>query len=324
MGNCNCTSLKEENSEVYEAPLVPPITSNEEQILESSHLRIFSYEELKIATKQFGNKSKLAIGGFGCVYRGRIWDTNNRKRVEVAVKRIASGYIFVLAVQTEIKYLGDLRHPNLIRLIGYCREERNRVLVYEFMKRGSLEECLIKRATDLSWNHRMKAVLGAARGLSFLHSEMNRNPTIIYRDFKSANVLLDSVSDTSYCSVLMFFFFSFQKALTLFFCQQNYNAKLSDFGIVTPKSDVYCFGAVLVEVLSGRLASNQHKLVEWAKPNLNPTRLSFVLDHRLGQKYSLNETREVAALALRCLDEDYMNRPFMAEVLEELEQAIHG
>ncbi|KAK1298379.1 hypothetical protein QJS10_CPB14g01544 [Acorus calamus] len=174
----------------------------------------------------------------------------------------------------------------------------------------------------------MKAVLGAARGLSFLHSEMNRNPMIIYRDFKSANVLLDS----------------------------NYNAKLSDFGlaidcparavthedyeimgtkgyaapeyelegIVTPKSDVYGFGVVLVEVLSGHLVSNQQNLVAWARPNLNPTRLSFVLDHRLGQKYSLNEIREVAALALRCLNEDYMNRPFMAEVLEELEQAIHG
>ncbi|KAK1298376.1 hypothetical protein QJS10_CPB14g01543 [Acorus calamus] len=90
MGNCNCTSLKEEISEVYEAPLVPPITSNEEQILESSHLRIFSYEELKIATKQFCTKTMLGDGGFGSVYRGRIWDTNNRKSVEVAVKRIKS------------------------------------------------------------------------------------------------------------------------------------------------------------------------------------------------------------------------------------------
>ncbi|CAM0885567.1 unnamed protein product [Alopecurus aequalis] len=231
----------------------------------------------------------------------------------------------------EVNYLGQLSHPNLVRLVGYCLEDEQRLLVYEFMPRGSLENHLFRRGSyfqPLSWNLRMKVALGAAKGLAFLHSDKAK---VIYRDFKTSNVLLDS----------------------------NYNAKLSDFGLakdgptgdkshvstrvmgthgyaapeylatghLTAKSDVYSFGVVMLEMLSGRRAldknrpAGEHNLVEWARPYLTSKRRIFrILDARLGGQYSLAGAQKAAALALRCLSGDSRVRPGMEEVVVALEQ----
>ncbi|XP_052619659.1 probable serine/threonine-protein kinase PBL10 [Lactuca sativa] len=218
-----------------------------------------------------------------------------------------------------------------VELIGYCLEDEQRLLVYEFMPRGSLENHLFRRGSyfqPLSWSLRLKAALGAAKGLAFLH---NAKTKVIYRDFKTSNVLLDS----------------------------NYNAKLSDFGLakdgptgdkshvstrvmgtygyaapeylatghLTSKSDVYSFGVVLLEMLSGRRAvdknrpSNEYSLVEWAKPYLAHKRKLFrVIDNRLEGQYTLEGAYAVATVALRCISVEPRFRPTMVEVVKELEQ----
>ncbi|CAA2985169.1 probable serine threonine- kinase NAK [Olea europaea subsp. europaea] len=309
----------------------------EGEILQSSNLKIFSFSDLKAATRNFRPDSILGEGGFGSVFKGWI-DKNSYAASKpgvgmmIAVKRLrqdgGQGHKEWLA---EINYLGQLRHPNLVKLIGYCLEDDHRLLVYEFMPKGSMENHLFRRGSyfqPLSWSLRMKIALGAARGLAFLH---NAETQVIYRDFKTSNILLDS----------------------------NYNAKLSDFGLardgptgdkshvstrimgtygyaapeylstghLTAKNDVYSFGVVLLEFLSGRKAidknqpAREHNLVDWAKPYLtNKRRILHVLDARLQGQYSLGRALKAARLALQCLSVDPRSRPNMDEVVTALEQ----
>ncbi|XP_044480284.1 probable serine/threonine-protein kinase PBL3 isoform X2 [Mangifera indica] len=230
---------------------------------------------------------------------------------------------------TEVKYLGQLHHPNLVKLIGYCLEGENRLLVYEFMPKGSLENHLFRRGPQpLSWAVRIKVAIGAARGLSFLHDAKSQ---VIYRDFKASNILLDA----------------------------DFNAKLSDFGLakagptgdrthvstqvmgthgyaapeyvatgrLTAKSDVYSFGVVLLELLSGRCAVDKTKvgveqnLVDWARPYLSDKRKIFrIMDTKLGGQYPQKGAYTAAALTVRCLSTEAKLRPRMSEVLAALER----
>ncbi|KAI7748374.1 hypothetical protein M8C21_019302 [Ambrosia artemisiifolia] len=198
----------------------------------------------------------------------------------------------------EVNYLGQFSHPNLVNLIGYCLEDEHRLLVYEFMPCGSLENHLFRRGSyfqPLSWSLRLKVALGAAKGLAFLHSAETK---VIYRDFKTSNVLLDSV-----CKII-----------------------LNKTSHLTTKSDVYSFGVVLLEMLTGRRAVDKNRpkgeqsLVEWAKPYLPHKRKLFrVLDNRLEGQYTLDGAHTTANLALRCVSMDPRFRPRMAEVVKELE-----
>ncbi|WOK92696.1 serine/threonine-protein kinase [Canna indica] len=230
--------------------------------------------------------------------------------------------------QAEVNYLGQLSHPNLVQLIGYCCEGNHRLLVYEYMACGSLEKHLFRRVClTMPWSTRMKIAIGAAKGLAFLHGAER---SIIYRDFKTSNILLDA----------------------------DYNAKLSDFGLakegpmgdqthvstrvmgtygyaapeyimtghLTARSDVYGFGVVLLEMLLGRRAvdksrpSRQQNLVEWARPLLIHNRkLLKILDPRLEGQYSNRVAMEVASLAHQCLSQNPKGRPIMNQVVETLE-----
>ncbi|KAJ7961015.1 Kinase family protein [Quillaja saponaria] len=169
-----------------------------------THVIAFTLYELETITKSFRSDYILGEGGFGTVYKGYI-DDNVRvglKSLPVAVKVLnKEGLQGHREWLTEVNFLGQLRHPNLVKLIGYCCEDDHRLLVYEFMFRGSLENHLFRKATvPLSWATRMMIALGAAKGLAFLH---NAERPVIYRDFKTSNILLDS----------------------------DYTAKLSDFGL---------------------------------------------------------------------------------------------
>ncbi|KAH0973747.1 hypothetical protein GBA52_025903 [Prunus armeniaca] len=178
-----------------------------EELKVASQLRKFTFNELKQATRNFRPESLLGEGGFGCVFKGWV-EENGTAPVKpgtgltVAVKTLnhdgLQGHKEWLA---EIYFLGDLIHPNLVKLIGYSIEDDQRLLVYEFLPRGSLENHLFRRSLPLPWSIRMKIALGAAKGLAFLHEEVQR--PVIYRDFKTSNILLDA----------------------------DYNAKLSDFGL---------------------------------------------------------------------------------------------
>ncbi|XP_008784588.1 receptor-like cytoplasmic kinase 176 isoform X1 [Phoenix dactylifera] len=318
------------------AASVPPTPRSEGEILQSSNVKSFTFNELRNATRNFRPDSVLGEGGFGSVFKGWIDEhtfaaTKPGTGIVIAVKKLnQEGFQGHREWLAEVNYLGQLSHPNLVKLIGYCLEDEQRLLVYEFMPRGSLENHLFRRGSHfqpLSWNLRMKLALGAAKGLAFLHSDKAK---VIYRDFKTSNVLLDS----------------------------KYNAKLSDFGLakdgptgdkshvstrvmgtygyaapeylatghLTPKSDVYSFGVVLLEMLSGRRAVDknrppgEHNLVEWARPYLSNKRKIFrILDTRLGGQYPLGGAQKAAAIAVRCLSAEAKYRPNMDEVVSALE-----
>ncbi|CAA0842176.1 Protein kinase superfamily protein [Striga hermonthica] len=297
-------------------------------------LDIFTYEEMKLATKHFRPDQVLGDGGFGIVYKGVIDDSvrPGYKSTTVAVKELdphsSQGDQEWLA---EVNYLGQLRHPNLVKLIGYCCEGDYRLLVYEYMASGSLEKHLFLRVrASLTWHKRLKIALDAAKGLAFLHGV---EKPIIYRDFKTSNILLDG----------------------------DFNAKLSDFGLarvgptgdqthvstrvmgtfgyaapeyvmtghLTARSDVYGYGVVLLEMLIGRRAmdksrpSREHNLVEWARPLLNHTKkLLKILDPRIHGQFSTKILMKVANLAYQCLSQNPKGRPTMSQVIDILEPLV--
>ncbi|KAL3622698.1 putative serine/threonine-protein kinase pbl8 [Castilleja foliolosa] len=299
--------------------------------LRYTHVIAFTLFELETITKSFRSDYILGEGGFGTVYKGYI-DENVRvglKSLPVAVKVLnKEGLQGHREWLTEVNFLGQLRHPNLVKLIGYCCEDDHRLLVYEFMFRGSLENHLFRKATvPLSWSTRMMIALGAAKGLAFLH---NAERPVIYRDFKTSNILLDS----------------------------DYMAKLSDFGLakagpqgdethvstrvmgtygyaapeyvmtghLTARSDVYSFGVVLLELLTGRKSvdktrpSKEQSLVDWARPKLNDKRKMLqIIDPRLECQYSVRAAQKACSLAYYCLSQNPKARPLMSDVVETLE-----
>ncbi|KAK4437086.1 putative serine/threonine-protein kinase PBL3 [Sesamum alatum] len=201
------TSTGTSQPETYAASCILPMPMSESEILSSPYLRAFSLGELRKATANFCENSLLGEGGFGCVYKGWLdVETLTAARpgsgMPVAIKKlIHSGYQGHNEWLSEVNYLGRLRHQNLVKLVGYCLDGEDRILVYEFMPGGSLEKHLFKRnSPSLSWARRIKVAVGAARGLCFLHE--SKSP-VIYRDFKTSNILLDT----------------------------EFNAKLSDFGL---------------------------------------------------------------------------------------------
>ncbi|KAJ6894541.1 hypothetical protein NC652_028341 [Populus alba x Populus x berolinensis] len=232
---------------------------------------IFTCRELATATTNFNNENLIGEGGFGRVYKGLIAKTNQ----VVAVKQLdRNGFQGNREFLIEVLMLSLLHHPNLVNMVGYCADGDQRILVYEFMVNGSLEDHLLDLTPDknpLDWNTRIKIAEGAARGLEYLHE--SADPPVIYRDFKASNVLLD----------------------------ENFNPKLSDFGLaklgptgdkthvstrvmgtygycapeyaltgqLTAKSDVYGFGVVFLEMITGRRVidssrpAGEKNLVSW-------------------------------------------------------------
>ncbi|KDP43763.1 hypothetical protein JCGZ_22390 [Jatropha curcas] len=307
------------------------------QILVAPNLKEFTFADLKGATRNFRSDSVLGEGGFGKVFKGWIDEktyapSKTGTGLPVAIKKLNSESMQGFQEwQSEVNFLGRLSHPNLVKLLGYCWEDKELLLVYEFMQKGSLENHLFRRNPNiepLSWDLRLKIAIGAARGLAFLHTSEKQ---VIYRDFKASNILLDG----------------------------NYNAKISDFGLaklgpsggdshVTTrimgtygyaapeyiatghlyvKSDVYGFGVVLLELLTGsraldtRRPNGQQNLVEWLKPILPyKKKLKAKMDVRIEGQYSSKAMLQAAQLTLNCLEPDPKSRPSMREVVDALEQ----
>ncbi|MBA0769228.1 hypothetical protein Gotri_017980 [Gossypium trilobum] len=302
------------------------------------NLRVFSFSELKQATRDFNLLHKIGEGGFGSVYKGTIRPAGGKgEPFEVAIKKLnKNGLQGHKQWVAEVQFLGVVEHPNLVKLIGYCAVDGERgiqrLLVYEFMQNKSLEDHLFRRAfSPLPWKTRLQIILGAAQGLAYLHEGLEVQ--IIYRDFKASNVLLD----------------------------EKLNPKLSDFGLaregpmagrthvstavvgtygyaapdyietghLTDKSDVWSFGVVLYEMLSGRRSLErgrpkaEQKLLDWVKQfPPDSKKFSLIMDPRLENQYSISAAREIAKLADTCLLKSPKQRPKMSEVVERVKRII--
>lgn len=287
----------------------------------------FTFRELAAATKNFRPECLLGEGGFGRVYKGRLESTEQ----VVAVKQLdRNGLQGNREFLVEVLMLSLLHHPNLVNLIGYCADGDQRLLVYEFMPLGSLEDHLHDLPPDkepLDWNTRMKIAAGAAKGLEYLHDKAN--PPVIYRDLKSSNILLDEgyhpklsdfglaklgpVGDKTHVSTRVMG--------TYGYCAPEYAMT----GQLTLKSDVYSFGVVFLELITGRKAIDntrthgEHNLVAWARPLFKDRRkFPKMADPLLQGCYPMRGLFQALAVAAMCLQEQASTRPLIGDVVTAL------
>uniref|UniRef100_M4ETN9 Protein kinase domain-containing protein n=1 Tax=Brassica campestris TaxID=3711 RepID=M4ETN9_BRACM len=263
------------------------------------------FKDILIATNNFDEQLLIGKGGFGDVYKAILPDES-----KVAIKRGKPGSgQGILEFQTEIQVLSRIWHRHLVSLTGYCDENSEMILVYEFIEKGTLQEHLYgSDLPSLSWKQRLEICIGAARGLHYLHS--GSEEAIIHRDVKSTNILLD----------------------------ENTVAKVADFGIsklvymytriLTEKSDVYSFGVVLLEVLCARPALSRHlpseeqNLADWAMSCKSRKIVDKIVDQRLVGQIEPNVLRKFMEVAEKCLKDSGDERPSMADVSWELEYIL--
>ncbi|XP_023536294.1 probable serine/threonine-protein kinase PBL21 isoform X2 [Cucurbita pepo subsp. pepo] len=280
-----------------------------------------------MATRGFKEVNLIGEGGFGRVYKGRL-GTGQLVAIKQLDRKGLQGYQEFIV---EVLMLSLLDDSNLVTLIGYCTDGDQRLLVYEYMSMGSLENHLFGLSPErppLSWNTRIKIALGAAQGLEYLHC--TANPPVIYRDLKSANILLDDdfnpklsdfglaklgpVGDNTHVSTRVMG--------TQGYCAPEYAMS----GKLTLKSDIYCFGVVLLEIITGRKAIDSTKkpgeqnLVVWSRPFLKDRRKFIqLIDPLLEGRYHLRCVHHAIAIAAMCLQEQPTFRPIVSDIVVALE-----
>ncbi|KAK7387356.1 hypothetical protein VNO78_28096 [Psophocarpus tetragonolobus] len=295
--------------------------------IESEIIRMpkeLSYRELKLATKGFSANRVIGHGAFGTVYRGVLPGSGDI----VAVKKCNHSGQGKNEFLSELSIIGSLRHRNLVHLQGWCHEKGEILLVYDLMPNGSLDKALYEARMPLSWPHRLKILLGVSSVLAYLHHECENQ--VIHRDIKTSNIMLD----------------------------EGFNARLGDFGLArqtehdkspdatvaagtmgylapeyvltgraTEKTDVFSYGAVVLEVACGRrpiekdAAGNgkvSSNLVEWVWSLHQEGKLLTVVDPRLGGEFEEEEMRRVLLVGLACSHPDAMARPTMRGVVQML------
>ncbi|KAF8400980.1 hypothetical protein HHK36_014283 [Tetracentron sinense] len=286
--------------------------------------RWFGYAELELATGGFSQANFLAEGGFGSVHRGVLPDG---QAVAVKQHKLASSQ-GDQEFCSEVEVLSCAQHRNVVMLIGFCVEDRRRLLVYEYICNGSLDSHLYGRNRDpLEWSARQKIAVGAARGLRYLHEEC-RVGCIVHRDMRPNNILITHdfeplVGDFGLARWQPDGDMGVETRVigTFGYLAPEY----AQSGQITEKADVYSFGVVLVELVTGRKAvdinrpKGQQCLTEWARPLLEEYAIDELVDPRLGNRYSENEVYCMLQAASLCIRRDPHSRPRMSQVLRILE-----
>lgn len=277
----------------------------------------FDYSDLEAATNGFSEQKLLGKGSHGSVYKAVL-----RGR-QVAIKKPSKNQEISQEVDNEIEILSKIHSPRLVNLLGFSNDSKDRLLVVEFMSNGTLYDVLHSNSRPLNWGRRIRLALQVAKAVEILHSEM---PHIIHRDIKSANVLID----------------------------RNFNARLGDFGLalrcgvdnfrlrstppagtigyldpcyVTPdnlstKTDVFSFGILLLEIISGRKAIDigfsPPCIVDWAAPLIKKGKILSVFDPRIPPPKDPIVRKQLAVIAVRCVRSCRERRPTMKEIVDWL------
>lgn len=290
-----------------------------------------SLSDLATATKNFSPDRILGDGGFGFVYKAIL-----PSGAPVAVKRLSpdlAPFQGFREFRAEMDTIGHIRHPNLARLLGYCAAGPDRLLIYEFLPGGSLDQCLHDPSPDppLTWSARLRILRGVASGLAFLH-EVCR-PSIIHRDIKASNVLLDSelkarIADFGLARMLetsQSHVSTQEVGGTLGYMAPEYKEGVTAASV---KGDVYSFGALAMEVVTGRRPSwpvkvgdgEEMGLVKWARREVEAGRGMEILDPLIEREGVIEaEVTGVLEAACRCTNEGSRSRPSMGEVVELLD-----
>lgn len=297
------------------------LTSMNDDFEKGTGPRRFSYHDLASITNNFSEDRKLGQGGFGAVFRGYFSDQD----ILIAVKKISKGSRQgKKEYMTEVKVISQLRHRNLVQLIGWCHERNEFLLVYEFMPNGSLDSHLFGKRTPLSWTVRYRITLGLASAILYLHEEWEQ--CVVHRDIKSSNIMLDS----------------------------NFNVKLGDFGLAklmdhelgqmttglagtlgylapeyirtrraSKESDVFSFGVVILEIVTGRKSMDGIEgcylgLVEWVWDLYGKGNLGLGVDERLRKDFDENQADCLMVVGLWCAHPDSDSRPSIRQAIQVL------
>ncbi|KAF7810886.1 putative receptor-like serine/threonine-protein kinase [Senna tora] len=287
--------------------------------------RWYSLEELTRATRGFADENVIGEGGYGIVYRGVLQDGS-----VVAVKNLLNNKGQAeKEFKVEVEAIGKAKHKNLVGLVGYCADGAQRMLVYEYVDNGNLEQWLhgeVGPVSPLTWDIRMKIAIGTAKGLAYLHEGLE--PKVVHRDVKSSNILLDKrwnakVSD-----------FGLAKLLG---SEKSYVSTrvMGTFGYVSPEyastgmlnegSDVYSFGILLMEIITGRSPIDYSRppaemnLVDWFKGMVASRRGDELVDPLIEIQPNPRSLKRALLVCLRCIDMDVSKRPKMGQIVHMIE-----
>jgi len=283
----------------------------------------FRYVDMKRATKNFSEK--LGVGGFGSVFKGRLSDS-----VAIAVKCLDGAHQGEKQFRSEVSSIGIIQHVNLVKLIGFCSEGDRRLLVYEYMPNRSLDAHLFQsHGAVLDWNIRYQIALGVARGLAYLHHSCR--DCIIHCDIKPQNILLDASFTPKIADFGMAKFLGrdFSRVVTTMRGTIGYLAPEWISGTdITSKVDVYSYGMVLLEIISGRRNSSKESFTDDEHARYFPVQvmdkllnggIGSLVDANVLGDVNLDQVERVCKVACWCIQDNEFDRPTMVEVVKFLE-----
>ncbi|XP_020580467.1 putative serine/threonine-protein kinase [Phalaenopsis equestris] len=297
--------------------------AGDEEIQVFANVKIYTYKEMRQATNDFSPANKVGEGGFGCVYKGRL-----KNGEVVAIKVLSSVPKHGVQFLNEIAMISNISHENLVSLCGCCMEGDRRILVYNYLENNSIAKMLFGGSDSkvkFNWKTRTKICVGVARGLAFLHEEVR--PPIVHRDIKASNILLDKdlnpkISDFGLAKLLPsnLSYVSTRVAGTIGYLAPEY----AIFGKLTRKADIYSYGVLLLEIISGKLNTNTNLPYEdqflleriWAL--YEKGELESIIDASLGSDLNTDEAHRFLLVGLLCTQDSPKLRPSMSTLVKML------